>query len=117
MGSPYSHDLRERVLGVVDAGVGVYEAAPLLKVSVSYIYKALGRRRMTGETTARPLGRGPLPKLTPYDEVLRLQVAEKPDATLAELQAWFLSTRDVKVSVGCLWKRLQHLGLPLKKSH
>jgi transposase len=117
MGSPYSHDLRERVLGVVDAGVRVYEAAPLLKVSVSYIYKALGRRRTTGETAARPLGRGPAPKLAPYDEAVRQQVAEKPDATLAEMQTWLLSTRDVKVSVGCLWKRLQHLGLPLKKSH
>src|SRR6266700_1649483 len=57
MGAPYSQDLRERVISVVDGGMGAYQAAPLLRVSVSYIYKALGRRRETGETTARPSGR------------------------------------------------------------
>lgn len=117
MGVAYSQDLRERVLSVVDAGMGVYQAAPLLNVSVSYIYKALGRRRATGETAARALGRGPSPKLAPYDEALSLRIAEAPSATLSELQAWLLAAHGVKVSIGCLWKRLRHLGLPLKKSH
>ena len=36
--------------------------------------------------------------------------------TLAELQAWLLRERGVTVSIGCLWKRLQHLELTLKKS-
>ena len=40
-GQSYSEDLRGRVLAVVDGGMGAYEAAPLLRVSVSYIYKAL----------------------------------------------------------------------------
>lgn len=44
MGAPYSQDLRERVISVVDGGMGAYEAAPLRRVSVSYIYKALRRR-------------------------------------------------------------------------
>ena len=116
MGAPYSQDLRERVISVVDGGMGAYEAAPLLRVSVSYIYKALGRRRATGETTARPSGRGPSPKLAPHDDALRQRIVEEPDATLEEIRAWLLATHGVKVSVGCLWKRLRHLGLPLKKS-
>jgi transposase len=41
----------------------------------------------------------------------------KPDATLAELQAWLMAEHDLKVSVGCLWKRLRQLGLTLKKNH
>jgi transposase len=117
MGAPYSQDLRERVISVVDGGLGAYEAAPLLRVSVSYIYKALGRRRETGETTARPPGRGPAPKLAPYDEALRQQIADEPDATLEEIRGWLLATHGMKVSIGCLWKRLHDLGLPLKKSH
>ncbi|MFL5260249.1 MAG: IS630 transposase-related protein, partial [Hyphomicrobiales bacterium] len=52
MGRPYSQDLRERVMAAVDGGMRAYAAAPVFKVSVSYIYKALGRRRTTGETTA-----------------------------------------------------------------
>jgi transposase len=116
MGAPYSQDLRERAISVVDGGMGAYEAAPLLRVSVSYIYKALGRRRASGETTARPSGRGPSPKLAPHDDALHRRIAEEPDATLEEIRAWLLARHGVKVSVGCLWKRLRHLGLPLKKS-
>ena len=61
MGAPYSPDLRKRVIAAVDGGHGAYSAAALFRVSVSYIYKALGRRRTTGEATARAAGRGPAP--------------------------------------------------------
>src|ERR1700690_3549669 len=93
-----------------------YVAAPLFRVSVSYIYKALIRRRTTGEVTARRSGGGPKPKLAPHDDALRARVAAEPDITLAELQAWLLAERKVKVSIGCLWSRLKFLELPLKKS-
>src|SRR6266849_3309125 len=56
MGKPYSQDLRERVMAAVDSGTGAYTVAPLFRVSVSYIYKVLGRRRATGETS-RTCGR------------------------------------------------------------
>src|SRR5260370_41208483 len=117
MGKPYSEELRERVIAVVDAGTGAYTAAPLFQVSVSYIYKALERRQTTGETGALPWAGGPRPKLAPYDDALRARVMSEPDATLEQLQAWFLAEHHLKVSVGCLWNRLQHLKLPLKKSH
>lgn len=117
MGKPYSQDLRERVIAAVDTGTGAYVAAPLFRVSVSYIYKALIRRRTTGEVTARRSASGPKPKLAPHDDALRARIAAEPDVTLAELQAWLLVEREVKVSVGCLWSRLRQLGLALKKSH
>jgi transposase len=103
MGNPYSQDLRERVIAAVDVGTGAYVAAPLFRVSVSYIYKALIRRRMTGEVTARRSGGGPQPKLAPHDQALRARIAAEPDITLAELQAWLLAERKIKVSIGCLW--------------
>jgi transposase len=46
-GQAYSDDLRARVLAAVDRGGRVYEVARLFEVSVSYIYKALGRRAQT----------------------------------------------------------------------
>mgnify|MGYP003547198915 FL=1 len=104
-------------MAAVDSGTGAYFAASLFRVSVSYIYKALGRRERTGETSARPWAGGPKPKLAAHDEALRARVMSKPDATLAELQAWLIAEHDAKVSAGCLWKRLRHLGLTLKKSH
>ena len=93
-----------------------YAAAGIFQVSVSYIYKALGRRRRTGETSAKPHAGGQKPKLAAHDEALRGRVLSEPDATLAELQAWLVEERGVKVCVGCLWKRLRRLGLTLKKS-
>jgi transposase len=77
----------------------------------------LGRRRRTGETAARPWAGGPKPKLAAHEAALRARVLSEPDATLAELRAWLLAERGVKVCVGCLWKRLRRLGLTLKKSH
>jgi transposase len=53
-GQAYAQHLRDRVRAVIDRGMGAYEVAPLLQVSVSWINKALARRRETGESTARP---------------------------------------------------------------
>ncbi len=117
MGRAYSQDLRERVLAEVDSGTGVYAAASIFRVSVSYIYKVLARRQRTGETRARPWAGGPKPKLAAHDGAVSARVASEPDATLAELQAWLVAEHSVKVSIGCLWKRLRQLGLMLKKSH
>ncbi len=116
MGKPYSQDLRDRVIATVDAGTRVCATARVLLVSVSYVSKVVGRRRTTGETTAR-LGRaGRKPKLAPHDEAIRARVAADPDATLEELQVWLADECKVKVSIGCLWNRLKFLKLPLKKS-
>src|SRR5438093_11129671 len=115
MGKPYSQDLRERVMAAVDSGTGAYAVAPLFQVQVSYISKALSRRRATGETTARTGRAGRKAKLAAHDEALRAHVAKHSDATLEELQAGLAADCKVKVSIGCLWNRLQFLALPLKK--
>jgi len=115
MGKTYSFDLRERVLAAVDAGTGAYAVASIFRVSVSYVYKALSRRRQTGETSALAWAGGSKPKLAAYDDALRARVLSEPDATLAELQAWLMEAHGLKASVGCLWKRLRHLELTLKK--
>ena len=117
MGKPYSQDLRERVIATVGSGTRVCAAARLFLVSVSYVSKVVGRRRATGETTARVGRAGRKPKLAAHDEALRARVAAYPDATLEELQTWLGAEREVEVSIGCLWNRLRFLGLPLKKSH
>ena len=79
MGAPYSPDLRERVIAAVDGGLGAYASA-VFRVSVSYVYKALGRRRATGETTARASGRGPAQKLAPFEAVNRPGFAGGPNS-------------------------------------
>jgi transposase len=116
-GRAYSQDLRERVMAAVDSGTGAYAAAAIVRGSVSYISKVLGRRQTAGETRARPWAGGPKPKRAAFAEALSAWVASEPDAPLAERQAWLIAEHDGKVSIGGLWKRLRQLGLTLKKSH
>jgi transposase len=67
-GQSYSEDLRARVLPAVDGGKAARAAAKLFRVSVSNIYKALIRRRRTGEVSASTrLGHRPR-KLSPVEE-------------------------------------------------
>jgi transposase len=114
-GQAYSQDLRDRVLAAVDDGMPVPEAAPLFRVSVSYIYKAQIRRRRTGETTARPQRCQLTPKLARYHEEIRAAVKERPDATVSELREWLLSRHGVSVSHAVMWTALARLGLTRKK--
>ena len=115
-GQSYSEDLRARVLAAVDGGMAARAAAQLFRVSVSYIYKALIRRRRTGEASASPR-RGHRPrKLSPAQEAaLAARIEAHPDLTLAALQAWLLAEHAVWLSNGAMWSAVARLGLSFKK--
>jgi transposase len=115
-GQSYSEDLRGRVLAVIDGGMAARAAARLFQVSVSYIYKALIRRRRTGEATASAR-RGHRPrKLSPAQEAaLAAHIEAHPDLTLAALQAWLLAEHGVRLSNGAMWSAVARLGLTFKK--
>jgi len=115
-GQSYSEDLRARVLAAVDGGMGARASARLFQVSVSYIYKALIRRRRTGEVGASSR-RGHRPrKLTAAQEtVLAAHITAHPDLTLAALQDWLLDEHGVRLSNGAMWSAVARLGLSFKK--
>jgi transposase len=115
-GQSYSQDLRGRVLGAIDGGTAAAEVAALFRVSLSYIYKALGRRRSTGETEARPQRNQQILKLAPLHETIRAEVLRRPDVTLEELRFWLRQTHAVGTSLGLMHNTLLRLGLTLKKS-
>ena len=85
-------------------------------VSVSYIYKALIRRRRTGEVSAS-MRRGPRPcKLTPAQEAaLVAHITAYPDVTLAALRSWLLAEHGAQLSNGAMWSAVDRLGLSFKK--
>ncbi len=114
-GKAYAQDLRDRVFAAADAGAPVGRIADMLFVSGSYVSKVVIRRRLTGETTARPQCCHVPPKLSDYHTAIREQVAAKPDATLAALRTWLLETHKVSVSVTLTWETLAQLRLTLKK--
>lgn len=114
-GQAYAQHLRERVLAAVDRGMGAYQAAPVFQVSVSWIYKALARRRDTGESTARPQINHVPPKLLAQHEAIRLKLKSEPDLTLNELRSWLREAHQVSISLRGIWKTLRQLDLTRKK--
>src|SRR4029434_8971073 len=115
-GQSYSEDLRVRVLAAVDGGMAARAAARVFRVSVSYIYKALIRRRRTGEVSASSR-RGHRPrKLTLAQEAaLAAHITAHPDLTLAVLQTWLIEEHAVRLSNGAIWSAVPGSGCHLKK--
>jgi transposase len=115
-GKSYSQDLRERVFAAADDGEPVGRIATMLRVSVSYVSKVLSRRRLTGQTTARPQRCHVVPKLSGLHPAILARVTSRPDATIAELRAWLLETHKVSASTGLMNMTLAALDLTFKKS-
>jgi transposase len=116
-GQSYSQDLRDRVLAAVDGGMAVRQAASTFGVSIAYIYKALIRRRLTGDAGINPNRGHRSRKLSPDQELaLAAYIRSRPGVTLAQAQAWLLAEHGVELSTGATWNAVQRLGLSFKKS-
>ena len=112
---PYSLDLRERAVALVDQGASSPEVAEILGVSDSWVRKMRLRRERLGHLMpGSPPGRER--KLTIDDEVVLGQLCdEQPDATLEELVERMAKRRRVRVSISTVSRRLIELGLTRKK--
>ena len=112
MGRPYSLDLRERAVALLDAGEVASEVAELFEVTVRTLRSWLALRRQAGGVASRKGAVGPKPKLDEYRKKITEAVQASPSATLEELR-WKLSWP------GCLttlWNAIEQWGLTLKKS-
>lgn len=112
LGQSYGQDLRDRVLGAEGSLAAV---AQRFEVSASYVARARGKLRRTGNPAAgEQRCRLPL-RLQRIESELMAQVAQQPDATLAELCEWASIEHGVRVSIACMHKTLRRWGLTLKK--
>src|SRR5436305_12933392 len=111
--SPYSQDLRQRVLDTVRRGEGSSrQIARRFLVSVSFVTRLLKRSRSTNSLEPKPHGGGHPPSLGPEDlERLRELVRQQPDATLEELR----QRLGASCSTMTISRALRKLGLPRKK--
>jgi transposase len=114
----YSLDLREKILRAYDAHRGSQRVlAALFGVSRAFVEKLARQRRSTGRIAPRPHAGGRKPS---YDDaalaVVRQELQEHTDATLAELCERLGQRRGLWVSVSTMSRLLMRLGLPRKKS-
>jgi transposase len=108
---PYSMDLRVRVLADCDGGRPVDQVAEAFSVSRAWVYRLLQRRRQAGLVAPRKAGHRRPRALDAHADRLRRAVADRPDATLAELRA----DLGLTVSLPELCRALRRLKLTLKK--
>lgn len=115
MVEPYSLDLRERAVALLDEGASSPEVAEMLGVSDSWVRKMRLRRARLGHLLpGSPPGKERI--LTEaHDERLCHLVFDKPDATLEELVELVAKRLRVHVSISTLSRRLIELGLTRKK--
>jgi transposase len=111
--TPYSQDLRKRILDTVQRGDGsLRQIAHRFLVSVSFITRLLQRHRSTGSLEPKPHGGGNPAVLGPEDlERLRELIRQQPDATLEECR----QRLGASCSTMTISRALRKLGLPRKK--
>ena len=111
--TPYSQDLRQRILDTVQRGEGsLRQIARRFLVSVSFVTRLLQLHRSTGSVEPRPHGGGNPAVLRPEDlERLRELIRQQPDATLEECR----QRLGASCSLMTISRALSKLGLPRKK--
>ncbi len=116
MGKSLSDDLRVRVVEAVEAGASRRQAAARFGVSISSAIRWVSRWRDQGEICARPQGGDRRSgRIEAQAGFLLGQVEQRPDMTLAELQA-LLRERGVAVGIGTLWRFFERHGISFKKN-
>jgi transposase len=113
---PYSQDLREKIIGALEAGGTQEEVADRFAVSLSFVEKLWRRWRTSGSCAALPHAGGRQRSLREHEAAIRKEVAEQPDATLAELCERLASAGAPAVSLATMCTELRRLDLPRKKS-
>ena len=110
----YSLDLRERIVEAVAQGQKHQDVAARFKVGVATVRRYLSRSRL-GELAAKaPPGRSALIPAEAY-ELLREQVRQHNDVTLARHCEIWEEQQGVKVSVVAMCRTMQRAGLSRKK--
>jgi transposase len=111
--TPYSRDLRERIVDTVRRGDATLKPiAEWFLVSVSFVARLLQLHRTTGSVEPRPHGGGHPAVLTPEDlERLRASIRDRPEATLEECRGHLGSS----CSLATISRALSRLGPPRQK--
>lgn len=115
MGRPLSNDLRERVVGAIEAGASCRAAAARFGVAVSSAVKWAQRYRSSGSVAPGKMGGHRKRILEPHRAFIIERINQTSHLTLHGLKAE-LAARGVKVSHDTVWQFLRREGLRFKKN-
>lgn len=113
---PYSVDMRERAIALLDEGFNSIEVGEMLGVHDSWVRKMRIRLQRLGHLIpGSPPGRERLLS-EEQEQQLCLLVLEQPDATLEEIVVLMKKRLGVRVSTPTVSRRLTEMGMSRKKS-
>ena len=117
MPAAYSLDLRERVIGAVEAGASPRRAAAVFKVSITTVIRWAKRVDETGDYAPLPSGGDHKSKeVEAHRDWLLSIVAAEPDLTLEEMQTRLKITHQLPKSLSCLWRFFDRHNVTFKKN-
>jgi len=109
--TPYSMDLRDRVLRACDAGLGTKAVAETFSVSASWVRRLKQRRREDGRIAPRSPRNTRVPQMDAHADRIRELIRATPDLTLGELK----KALGVTAALATVWAAVAKLGLTVKK--
>jgi transposase len=112
-----SQDLRERIVGAVDAGSSRRAAAERFGVSAASAVRWSKRAQETGSAAAKPSGGDRrTDRIERQADFILAAVAECPDITLAELQTMLRDARGESFGTTTIWRFFERRKITFKKS-
>ena len=114
MARPYSEDLRERIVRVVESGSSRNATAKRFEVSISFVVKLMQRWRQRGTIKADKYGGWKKSKLAPHADRIRALVKQNCDITIDELCV-LLAAEGIETKRSTLGDFLLAQGLSRKK--
>jgi putative transposase len=115
MTAPLSKDLRERVVGAIEAGESCRSVAARFGIAVSSAVKWSQRYRATGSVAAGKMGGHRKRVLEPHRAFIAERISQTSHLTLHGLKEE-LAARGVQVSHNAVWLFLRREGLRFKKN-
>lgn len=115
MTAPLSNDLRERVVGAIEAGESCRSVAARFGVAVSSAVKWSQRYRANGSVAPGKMGGHRKRILEPHRAFIVERINQTPHLSLHGLKDE-LAARGVKVSHDTVWHFLRREGLRFKKN-
>lgn len=116
MPKPISNDLRERVVGFVEAGHSRRAAAAHFRVSPSFVVNLMSLYRQTGNVAPKPRGGRRHAKLEAHRAFVLGRMAGKNDISMPELAGELVASTGTKVDPASLSRWLIRNGYRFKKN-
>lgn len=117
MPSPYSEDLRLRVVNAVESGKSTRAVSALDHVSSSFVSNVHPCWRQTGHVQPKQIGGYRRALREPYEEPLKVQLSDHPSMTLKEVPSWLAREQGLSISISASDKFVrQQLGYRYKKN-